>query len=61
MIWNCQRRRPAWETYPFHIHQVEAPDEATARVMMFNRSGGMPAWLNLEKTIVWSAEDWVAA
>jgi hypothetical protein len=58
MIWNCQRK--VLTQFAYHVHQVEAKDEATARAIMFNRSGGMEAWLNLEKTLVWSAEDWTA-
>lgn len=58
MIFNCQRKNLSSED-PFFIHTVEAPDEATARVMMFNRSYS-PEWLDLNKTLVWSAEDWIA-
>lgn len=58
MTWKCQRK--TLMQGDFHIHQVEAPDEATARVMMFNRSFS-PAWLDLSKTNVWSDEDWTAA
>ncbi len=43
----------------FYIHHIEAPDEATARVMMFNRSQS-PAWLVTTATMVWSDEEWVA-
>jgi hypothetical protein len=59
MIFNCQRK-PA-ETYPipYYTHQVEAPDEGTARVMMFNRSFSW-SWLDPNKTDVWPAEEWIA-
>lgn len=57
MIWNCQRKTIMQGD--FHVHRVEAPDEATARVMMNNRSFS-PAWLDLNKTNVWSDEDWRA-
>ncbi len=57
MIFNCQRVRDAWGLY--HIHRIEAPDEATARVMMFNRSNSRD-WLDLNKTLCWSTEDWIA-
>jgi hypothetical protein len=53
MIYKCQRD----PTY--HIHTVEAPDEATARVMMYNRSNSRD-WLDHGKTLVWSDEDWTA-
>lgn len=57
MIWKCQRM-PVMQG-EFYIHHIEAPDEATARVMMFNRSQS-PAWLVTTATMVWSDEEWVA-
>ena len=59
MIFNCQRKGIPFENCEWQTHQVEAPDEATARVMMFNRSNAR-AWLDLNKTLVWSTEDWRA-
>lgn len=58
MIWNCQRKADFPEDTYF-IHRIEAPDEATARVRMFTRSNAR-AWLDLNKTLVWSDEDWRA-
>ena len=58
MIYKCQHKER--NGAPFHVHHVEAKDEATARVIMFNRCGGSPAWLDLEQTLVWSDEDWTA-
>ena len=60
MIFNCQRKNfSPYLDDAFFIHQIEAPDEATARVMMFNRSNSRD-WLDLNKTIVWSTEEWIA-
>ena len=56
MIYKCQRMTT---DYTYHTHTVEAPDEATARVLMFNRSNSRD-WLDLTKTLVWSDDDWVA-
>jgi hypothetical protein len=57
MIFNCQRKPSLG--LEWHIHRVEAPDEATARVMMFNRSGSW-AWLEHDRTEIWAVEEWVA-
>lgn len=59
MTWNCQRKQNH-TGFIYTTHMVEAPDEATARIMMFNRSGGARAWLDPDKTNVWSAEEWIA-
>ncbi len=56
--YKCQRR-PILQG-DFHIHLMKAPDEATARVMMFNMSFSK-VWLDHKITDVWSDdEDWTA-
>jgi hypothetical protein len=50
MIFNCQRKTLTAMAY--HVHQVEAPDEATAREMMYTRSFSGD-WLDINKTTVW--------
>jgi hypothetical protein len=59
MIYKCQRKPIPRETDRYHQHHIEAPDEATARVMMYNRSFSHD-WLDHDKTLVWSDEDWTA-
>jgi hypothetical protein len=59
MIWKCQRN-PTKANEVWQIHQVEAPDEATARGKMANLSQSL-AWFDFSKTTVWSEEeDWCA-
>ncbi len=55
MIFKCQRK-PIKANEVWHVHTVDAPDAATARVMMFNRGLGQP-WLDHSKTDVWSEEE----
>lgn len=59
MIWKCQRNNHPDHPGYWHIHQVEAPDEGTARVKMSNLSLSHE-WLKLDRTTVWSDEDWRA-
>ena len=53
MIFNCQRKslQPSYGN-DWVTHQVEAPDEATARGMMYTRSFSRD-WLDINKTTVW--------